>query len=684
MKIKSLKILITLFIVSLMLAMPVCNAASDYILDSDGKTHSPIPKTHQISGFVNELGEEAGNLSEPADLYIASDDSIYIADTGNNRIVKLDADGNYVRSYTCDGKLSGPKGIYVADDGDLYISDTMNERIVHLNPKGDFVEEFVKPDSELLDENADFQIGRIGINSQGYLYTIQGKNFLAIDAENEFQGYVSSSSVGFSLKSLLIRMFASAEQKQKLLKEEPPSYNSFDIGENGLLYATLDETVTSGQIHVINVVQQNTYPNNKYGEVILNRHTGVYNNPRFVDIAVDKDGLIYVLEQYSCRIFIYDAEGQMLAAFGGKGNVKGLFSTPNALDINSKGEVFVLDEQTGFIHRFERTAFFKETTQAVKSYANGDYEASYNTWKKVLERDVNYSAANLGIARCLYKFNKYDEAMSYFRLADGLSGYGNAFSEYRHTLFRTYFVWVVLIIVVLVAIVLIVIFKLRKRADKDVSEYFLSRGTKKLKIPTHALLMIFHPLDNIDIIKRDKKRTLWAVPLFTLLAVVVNYTYIFYAHYSLNSKSPADANILLELAMVLVPFFSWILCAYLISAISSGESTFKELMVASSYAFVPYIILKPIIGIFSNVLSYGEIGLYNLLTLVALGWTLILLFTVFKRLNDYGFFKAVGVTLLSILMIVIMWAVILLLMSLTIQTVSFVVGIIEETQMKFF
>ena len=48
------------------------------------------------------------------------------------------------------------------------------------------------------------------------------------------------------------------------------------------------------------------------------------------------------------------------------------------------------------------------------------------------------------------------------------------------------------------------------------------------------LLIVFHPLDCMDIIKREKKQArLWVVPVLYLLAFLVNYAYIFLVHFPL-------------------------------------------------------------------------------------------------------------------------------------------------------
>lgn len=686
---KILSIFICVILLVSVCVIPASAAEMDYILDEDGKTHIPTPVTYNIKNFIQELGETVGELREPADMYIGADDCIYVADTGNNRIVKLTADGEVVSTFTNGGQLKEPKGIFVDADGDMYISDTMNEKIVHLNANGDFVEEFTKPDSSLLDEGMSFQVGRIAISKQGYIYTIRGQYFMEIDAENNFKGFVGLNKVGFSLKSLLIRMFASDKQKEQLLNEEPDSYNSFDIGDDGLVYATLGGDVKTGQIQIINMVEKNIYPVLSYGEVLFNEHSRQLNHPQFIDIVVGDGTFIYALEQYSKCVYVYDRDGTLVSVFGGDGTVKGRFSIPTAIEINSKGEIYVLDKQTGAIHHFAPTVFLSDVLSARQHYDNGEYEKSAEMWKRVLDTDANYTVANRGLANCYEKFEDYEKAMDYYKLAGDTAGYGNAFSEYRHGIFREYFFLVVVIIALIATLLLVLCLLLKKTADKRLKVYLDARGLTNrmpMSIASHIMLTVVHPLDSLDILKAQrKKKTAWlAIPILLLLTIIVNYTYIFFAHYSLVSKQPVDANILLEFALVLVPFLSFTVASYFMSSIMSGESKFTEQLLAYSYTLVPYIVLKPLLGLLSNVLCYNEKGLYDLLLTAALGWTLILMFTALKRLNDYTFGRTVAVALLAILMVVIMWAVILLLASLTIQTVSFFSGIFEEFAMKYF
>ena len=198
-----------------------------------------------------------------------------------------------------------------------------------------------------------------------------------------------------------------------------------------------------------------------------------------------------------------------------------------------------------------------------------------------------------------------------------------------------------------------------------------------------ALLILYHPIDCFDIIKRERS-SFRAIPvvILYLLAVLVNYVYIFMVHFPLAGKKPIDANIGLELAMVVVPLFTWTIASYAITSIINGESHLTELITAYAYALVPYILFTPILGLVSNVLSFEQAGVYYFFKYVSLLWVLFLLFLALKHLNDYTMWQTVGITVLSIIMMAVIWAVLLLLASLTLQLIKFFVDIYKEISFK--
>ena len=75
----------------------------------------------------------------------------------------------------------------IVADGDVYIADSGNGRIIHLDKAFQYVESFVKPESDLLFDVEYFSPSKVSFDPvSNFLYVIQGKQFMTIDALNNW------------------------------------------------------------------------------------------------------------------------------------------------------------------------------------------------------------------------------------------------------------------------------------------------------------------------------------------------------------------------------------------------------------------------------------------------------------------------------------------------------------------
>jgi streptogramin lyase len=75
----------------------------------------------------------AEHLAAPHGLAVAPDRALLLADTGNNRIVRIDPTGG---TTTVLARVTGPRGLDVAPDGTVYVVDSGANRVLRLSASG--------------------------------------------------------------------------------------------------------------------------------------------------------------------------------------------------------------------------------------------------------------------------------------------------------------------------------------------------------------------------------------------------------------------------------------------------------------------------------------------------------------------------------------------------------------------
>lgn len=466
---KALKAIICVICLSIALSSTVSASIgqTNYVVENRGKVS--IPLCYNAVSCTEEV-YDGSYINTPKNMYIDDEDNLYLADSGNNRIVKFDSDMRFVAEFTASGTLNQPGGAYYSAEEDLvYIADTENERVVVVDAQDNVVKEYFKPESELLSSSLRFNPSNVAIGKQGYMYVLKGQYFMQISSSGEFKGFIGSTKVSASFMTLLIRRFASEKQKEQLVSEQPRSYLNFTMDDDGVIYAVA--STNTAQIRKINMVGDNIYPEKFYGERVEDV-SGSFVDPNFISIAVSNDGIISVLEENSKKIYQYSQDGTMLNVFGGEGEVLGFFTTPVSIAVDSKGSVFVADSSQNSITKFTRTSFASSVYEAQVAYEKGLYEEAYELYSKASLLDPNYSVLNTGMAKCLYKMDRIEEAAAAYKAADNLDGYGDMMYELRQQFMKEHFELICLAIAVLAVIVVISVRMAKKYSDKLICKYY--------------------------------------------------------------------------------------------------------------------------------------------------------------------------------------------------------------------
>lgn len=452
------------------------NAAVQYdklFLENDqGLQAATMPKSYLLKKNQSIFGEDALTLSLASDLFVAPNQRVYVADTGNHRVLELTTDLELVRILdNRDEKgFKRPEGVFVDDFGGIYVADTGNARVVKLDKEGRFVEEFTKPNSSLLTDSFVFNPRKVAVSNVGYLYALKFQYVMQMDAYNDFRGYIGTAEVGFDLGYTIKYLLSNAEQRKTMSKREPASCYSFDIGKDGSIYVVTTDR-GSGELKCINSVGENIYPKKTPFGMQVQNTSGVMVDPQYTDVAVDLTDNVYMLESVSGEISVYSSQGDNLCVMGGKGNGQDRFETPVALDVDDERNIYVLDQKQGSIKKFAPTRFMNQVYNALAYYDAGAYEESERYWQMILDGHESYALASQGKARLKYKQKDYAAALDYFRAADERDEYSKVFTKWEMAYFREHFLPVVLVAAAAFVLLVLIVIGFRKYVRRKMGRY---------------------------------------------------------------------------------------------------------------------------------------------------------------------------------------------------------------------
>jgi len=195
-----------------------------------------------------------------------------------------------------------------------------------------------------------------------------------------------------------------------------------------------------------------------------------------------------------------------------------------------------------------------------------------------------------------------------------------------------------------------------------------------------CLMTLFHPIVVTEHIKKQRERKMnwWPVIILLALALMVRVFSIYVTHYPLAAVEVRKANLLLECGKLFVPVLTWVLASYAMTTILDGETLLTETLLFSSYALVPYIVFTPILTLASRLMDSSQMALFATLEIGILGWVVLLMIIALKEMNGYSMGKTVLMIFLSLFTMVMIWAVVILLYTISSQFVGMVKEIFYE------
>ncbi len=164
---------------------------SVYVADTGNNRVQRFDKDGNFLGSWGSQGEGQGEFRSPEAIAVSGDGKVYVADTGNHRIQIFNSDGVFLLGWgqhgQAHGEFSSPRGIAVGPTGYVYVADTGNNRIQRFDLEGRFLGEFGTAASgpgELSSPTG------IAVGTWGFVYVIDSgnKRVVRFDRDGNFQG----------------------------------------------------------------------------------------------------------------------------------------------------------------------------------------------------------------------------------------------------------------------------------------------------------------------------------------------------------------------------------------------------------------------------------------------------------------------------------------------------------------
>ena len=698
-----------------------------YTVDHAGR-QLPIPDPYILDYVIDKFAADPDELSTPRDMFLNRENGhLYIADTGNNRIIELGEDGEIVRILGEEFGLDRPQGIFRnPGDGTLWIADTGNARILNVTEEGQTLQEFGAPQSDVLTGINAAAPSKVLIDKRGYIYYLEGTGagMIVMDQQNRFRGFFGSNRKAFSLRWLWARYLATEEQKEKILLSTPTAHSDMYLGNDGFIYTSVGGE-SSRQVQKLSPVgvnifiekslERKLYKNRIFGE----KRRGWEPPHRFGAVTVDDVGTVTVLDQSSGRVYQYDQDRNLLMAFGRMGIGRVEFGLPSEIEVDSRGYLYILDAARSVIYVLRPTRFAGLVHEASALQYDGRYAEAAEAWRGVLALASNYELAHSGMAAAFYHQERWQEAMREYALAHDQLGYALAFYEHRQDQLRQNMGWLVSVVFLVMAGVVVSpaishqFRRLGRRRNGNAhsgagayaalpGEIVDAGGWLGAVRPVSSFLVrglslawgtVRRPVETMENVALGRSwRLVIALVLLAAAARIVSLWLIAFhmratptvgsvldwvrvyrpvASYLLPELRWEDSNLLFESARIVVPWLLWTVSNYGVSALFDGEGTFRGVARTTALCLVPYIIFAVPIALLSHVMTVQERGMYEALWSLLYFWILVLLIVQIRTVHNYPMGRTLGVGVLKLFGMLILAGALVLVGLLSVELIGF-------------
>lgn len=605
---------------------------------------------------------KGAGLNKPMDLFV-KEDIIYIADSGNGRIVSYNYKDGSMKTFG-EGILKGPRGVFVSEDDVVYVADYDKEAVCIFSPSGELIKEIGRPDSYLFSEQSRYKPVNVVATSGGVIYVVGEGSYEGImqfSPSGEFQGYFAANKAGISMLQRIQEMIFTEEQMDRLFTRTPRAIMNMDITDRDLLYSVTQDAGVSYAWREAEISGENNVKLHNLSGVDILSTNSIVQEWNYVDIAAGNHGNSYALT-FTGLINEYDREGNLVFSFGGRAvssERSGLFTNAAAIDVDKEGFLYVLDSERGLIQVFYPTEFAAVTHKGIQELEQGNYKDSEEVWKSLLKLNGMSRLAHNGYGQTLFYQQRFSEAMEHFRLANNRGLYSESFWEIRDQWINRYIgIGIVILLILLPAISIVKKVGKKKGFIKEKEKkVYKSKLVRDLLYITN---MLRHPIDSFYYLKKGEKGSILSATIIYITAFLIFLFDTLFRGFVFNFSDAKNTSLFSVMALFFVPCFLWLMGNYMVSSINEGEGKLRSIYIGTAYSLAPYVIFTPFVIVLTYVLTLNEAFMITFSWQFFVMWSALILFLGVMEIHNYTVkesIKNILITLFFIIMVIVAFVV---------------------------
>lgn len=585
------------------------------------------PRPYRVAAYLTGTALGVGPLQSPRGVwYQARTGTLYIADTGGNRVVVVPRRAPAYAIGTRGGHaLQGPTGV-VTYQGFVLVADPAQGRIAVYTPSGLFLRSLRLHSGVYAQTHTPFAPEQVAVSPLGILYVLNRNTFrglLTSTLTGHFLGFSAASPPHVGPLQSLGRTLLTRAQRAQLVPLYPSAPGGVAIGPGGFVFVTNPYRGVDQIRRLPPAGGGNTLPggaSTNYGYSLT--HGATAEIARFGPIAVSPSGFIAAGDTNGNRVFVYDAQGTPLFTFGGAGTGRGRFGALAGLAAGPHGALFALDRRLGTVQELVPTRFGRLVRHASTLYVVGHYRQSAATWRRVLLADNVYPLALRGLGRADLAAGHPTRAMARFRAAHDPAGYQVAHAVRQLRQERADFGW----LVVALGLLLGAVGALRAWGGRlwgwawELAERRWRWGPNPLGFVRRVGAVLANPREEFFAVK-------WMRPVgpvetlgLMLWLYAVRLLSRLWTGYAFRPTGGGALHPVVLGLETFLPLAAWTLASYAVADVLGGEGRLHEVWSTSLLCTIPYCLFGVPLALLSRWLVHGDAGAYGLLGLLVSAW----------------------------------------------------------------